>query len=235
MSRGHIKNIFSGGEYLSTSGGDVSEQMVRDGMIVAEEIAKVAGHLAKETIALIIALLKREGQSKGATPVTNLKNQALKTGQTLEIFQIKKTDIPTFKKLSKEFGVLYHKKTMPPAFLTRKTGGELVDILALSGDAPGINRVLEKMGYPVPERDDGKNAEARAASEQSSPERGSGYGRSRPKEKNDAAPARADGAAEGKKSVVSDIRRYKEQAKITNSGRAVQAPTAKPAPVRPGR
>lgn len=211
-------------------GGDVSEHIVRDGMIVFEELAKIAGGLTKETIALIIALIKRESQSKGPTPVTNLKNQALKTGQDLKIFQIKRGDIPQFKSLAKEFGVLYHKKTIPPVFLTKDTE-KMVDILALSGDAAGINRVLEKMGYPVPERDEGKNAEARGASEPNSNERGNGYEKSRPKEKGDA-PVPKEGAPKEPKSVVSDIKRYTEQAKALKGSRGAGKTKTHTGPVR---
>lgn len=198
-----------------STGGDVSEQLVRDGMIVFEELAKIAGSLSKEGIALLAALIKREGQAKGPTPVTNLKNQALKTGQTLEIFQLKKSDIPQFKKLAKEYGVLYHKQIFPPVFLT-KDEDKTVDMVGLSGDARSINHILEKLGYPVPERDDAKNAETRAASEPSSPGRGNGYERSAPT-REAGGPAQADSAAAGKKSVVADIRHYTKQAKAQKS------------------
>jgi len=198
-----------------STGGDVSEQMVRDGMIVAEEIAKIAGHLAKEAIALLIALIKREGQTKGDTPVTNLKNQALKTGQTLEIFQLKKKDMSAFKKLAKEYGVLYHKPIFPPVFLT-KDGDKMMDMVALSGDVRSINHIYEKLGYPVPERDDGKNVETRAASEPSSPGRGNGYEKSQPTRETDA-PAPPSGENGGRRSAVADMRHYAQQAKNNKS------------------
>lgn len=215
-----------------STGGDVSEQLVRDGMVVAEEVAKIAGSLSKEAIALIIALIKREGQVKGPTPITNLKNHALKTGQHLEIFQLKKSDISKFKKLAKEYGVLYKRKIFPPAFLTRNCDKEkLVDLLALSGDSAAISHIYEKLGYPVPERDSEKNAEARAASEQSSSGHRNGYEKSRPS-KADNIPAQGD-SVPGSKSVISDIRHFKEQAKIKNSSRGGQSiPKAKPGLVR---
>ncbi len=43
-----------------STGGDVSEQVVRDSMIIFEELTKIAGHLAKETVAFLAALIKRE-------------------------------------------------------------------------------------------------------------------------------------------------------------------------------
>jgi hypothetical protein len=207
-------------------------------MIIFEELAKIAGHLAKETLALLAALLRREWKAKGAMPVTNLKNKALSTGQELAIFQLKKEDIPAFKKLAREFGVLYHKPIFPPVFLS-KDGEALVDMVGLSGDARGINHILEKLGYPVPERDDGKNAEARAASEQNSPERGNGYGKSkqnRPSRENDAPAGQEEspgrGEAPGRKSAIADIRRFKKQADALKAGRAPGVSKTQAGPVR---
>lgn len=209
-------------------GGDVSEQLVRDGMVVFEELAKLAGGLTKETIALIAALIRRERETKGPAPVTNLKDQALKTGQTLEIFQLKKGDIPKFKKLAKEYGVLYHKPIFPPAFLTRDKD-TMVDMLTLSGDVPAINHIYEKLGYPVPERDDAKNADTRAASGQSSNERGSGSEKSRQSRTMDN-PTR-EGTSGGKRSVVADVQRYKQQANINNSKRGPRVSNTRTGPV----
>ncbi len=210
-----------------STGGDVSEQIVRDGMIVFEELAKIAGGLSKEAIALLAALLKREGQSKGATPVTNLKNQALKTGQELQIFQIKKGDIPAFKKLAKEYGVLYHKPIFPPVFLT-KDSDKMVDIVALSGDARAINHIYEKLGYPAPERDDEKNAPARAVSEQNSNERGSGYEKSKPSRENDGgAPALSDAGEGGDKLPVSAMGKIRHFAQVADAKAAAKTPKAK--------
>ncbi len=213
-----------------STGGDISEQLVRDGMVVMEELAKVAGHLTKEAIALLAALIKREGQAKGAMPVTKLKNEALKTGQTLEIFQLKKSDISVFKKLSKEYGVLYHKPLFPPVFLSRDKD-TMVDMVALSGDVRAIDHIYEKLGYPVPERDDGKNADTRAASEQSSNERGSGYEKSKPNRESDA-PARAGSEAQGGKSAIADIQRFKEQAKALKNNRGTSVSKTQAGPVR---
>lgn len=211
-----------------STGGDVSEQIVRDGMIVFEELAKIAGSLTKEAIALLAALIKREGQSKGDTPVTNLKNQALKTGQELQIFQLKKGDISAFKKLAKEYGVLYHKPIFPPVFLT-KDKEKVVDMVALSGDVRAINHIYEKLGYPVPERGDEKNAASRAASEQNSSERGNGYKRSNPSRDSAAeTPARADGndAGTGEKLPGSALGKIKHYQKVADAKAQPKVPKA---------
>ena len=209
-----------------STGGDVSEQLVRDGMVVFEELAKIAGNLTKEAIALLFALIKREGQTRGKTPVTNLKNQALKTGQEFQIFQLKKGDIPAFKKLAKEYGVLYHKPIFPPVFLT-KDSDKMVDMVALSGDVRAINHIYEKLGYPVPERDDEKNAPARAASGQNSNERGSGYEKSKPSRANDGGtPTRPDageGAGELPASAMGKIRHF---TKVANDKAKPKIPKA---------
>lgn len=213
-----------------STGGDVSEQIVRDGMIVLEELAKITGSLSKEAVALLAALIRREGQTKGPTPVTNLKNHALKTGQQLEIFQLKKADIPLFKKLAKEYGLLYRRKMVPPIFLT-KDGETVVDMVGLSGDAPGINHILEKLGYPVLERDTGKNAEARAASEPSSNERGNGYERSRQSRESDGPLPAGDTPGQGK-SVLDNIRHFKQKAKEMRGSTAPVVSKTHSGPVR---
>ena len=212
-----------------STGGDVSEQIVRDGMIVFEELTKIAGHLTKETIGLIAALINHEGKSNGAAPVTNLKNHALKTGQELQIFPMKKGDIPVFKKLAKEYGVLYHKPIFPPVFLT-KDKDTMVDMVALSGDAHAINHIYEKLGYPVPERDDGKNAETRATSGQNSDERGNGYNRSQPNRMNDS-PTPLDVDTVDDKLPTSTLGKIQHFKKVSKANAAAKTPKA---PVQSG-
>lgn len=190
-----------------STGGDVSEQIVRDGMIVYEEIAKIVGNLAKEAIAFIFALLKKEAAQKGGEkPVTNLKNRALETGQSLEFYQIKKADEAQFLSMVEPFGIQYH------PVVIEKDGEELMDIMCLSGDAPAMNRIMEKMGYTVPSRDEGKNGDARATSEQNSGGRGNGYNQ-----------PRANSEAPEGKSFMADLNKYKAKAAENNARAKAQA------------
>lgn len=191
-------------------GGDVSEHIVRDGMIIIEEGSKIFAHLTKEAIMFLLALAKSDGKIKGSTSIKHLLEHGVKTGQTVEVFHIKKDDVKQFTQLAKEFGVLYHPVVM------ESDKSEFADMVGLSGDLPAINRIYEKLGYPVPEGDAPKNADARATSEPNLNERGSGYEQQ----------ARNNDAPQGK-SVVADLKVLKAQVAANRAKAAPKAPTPK--------
>lgn len=173
-------------------GGDISEQIVRDAMAVFEELVKLGFAGGKEAIIFLAAVAKKEKQMKGKSSIDRLLQCGLQTGQYPEFFQIKEKDKGIFKQLAKEFGVMYH-----PIFLG-KEDSEMMDMVSLSGDKGGINRIFEKLGYPIPEYEEGKNADARAVSEPSLNERGNGY----------EQPSLTNDGTELPKSTMGKIRHY---------------------------
>ncbi|MDL2294305.1 PcfB family protein [Ruminococcaceae bacterium OttesenSCG-928-D13] len=197
-------------------GGDISEQVVRDAMVVFEEMAKLGFAGGKEVIIFLVAMAKREKQVKGESSINHLLDYGRQTGQYPAFFQIKAADKDTFKQLAKQFGVLYH-----PIFLG-KENSDMLDMVSLSGDEPAINRIFEKLGYPIPERDTGKNAGTRAASEPNLNERGNGY----------EQPSLTNDAPEMPRSTMEKIRHYTNASKQTaaepDASAATEAQAVKP-------
>ena len=150
---------------MSTSG-ETADMMVREGIQVTESAVKLAGLGAKNLAALLIALANDNQKLAGKT---NLK-RLIHDGEELTIFSVKQEDLKSFHMESKRYGVLYY----PIQNKAENTG--TVEIMAKAKDARQINRVLERMGYPAPvrENDPAKKAKSRAPSESSFREQGTG-------------------------------------------------------------
>jgi len=99
----------------------------------------------------------------------NLK-RLIHDGEELTIFSVKQEDLKGFQMEAKRYGVLF----CPIVNKVEKTG--TVEIMAKAKDAKQINRIFERMGYPAPVKEDtaAKKENARAPSENSSKERGTG-------------------------------------------------------------
>lgn len=100
---------------------------------------------------------------------TNLK-RLIHDGEELTIFSVKQEDLKGFQMEAKRYGVLFY----PIVNKVEKTG--TVEIMAKAKDAKQINRIFERMGYPAPVKEDtaAKKENARAPSENSLKERGTG-------------------------------------------------------------
>ena len=83
--------------------GDVSEQVVRLSLEGFEVLARLTGSGAKNVAAMIYTIMKDQQQTKGKTKLNNM----LKTGKPLKIFTIKKEDLKTFSKESKNYGITF--------------------------------------------------------------------------------------------------------------------------------
>ena len=125
---------------MNTSG-EVADLMVKEGIQITEEVAKLAGLGAKNLAAIIIALLKEDNKLQGKT---NLK-KLLKSDKPLCILQIKEKDIGKFNNEAKRYGVLF----TAVKDNTNNTG--LCDIIAKQEDVTKLNYIMEKMGYAAPE------------------------------------------------------------------------------------
>ena len=125
---------------MNTSG-EVADLMVKEGLQITEEVAKLTGLGAKNLAAIIIALLKEENKLQGKT---NLK-KLLKSDKPLCILQIKESDINKFNSEAKKYGVLF----TAVKDNTNNTG--LCDIIAKQDDVTKLNYIMEKMGYTAPE------------------------------------------------------------------------------------
>ena len=121
-------------------GGDAAERLVRDSLMITEEAVKLAGLGAKNLAALLVALAKEEEKTHGPTRLTRL----LRSGEELKLLPIKSEDLRQFRRLAKEYGILFC------PIKNKSLDNGLNDILFPASAAASINRVLEHMGYPVP-------------------------------------------------------------------------------------
>ena len=136
-----------------SQGSDAADQMVKETIAVAEMVVKLAGSGAKNLIVLLTLYAKENHQLKGKT---NLK-KLIKEGKELRIVYLDNDDLAEFKNYAKEYGILYS------ALKYKDDGSPTTDILVKAEDIPRVNRILEKMNYPLPsERENEKKEESNA-------------------------------------------------------------------------
>ena len=124
---------------MNTSG-EVADLMVKEGLMITEEVVKLTGLGAKNLAAIVIALLKEDNKLQGKT---NLK-KLLKSDKPLCILQIKESDINKFNTEAKKYGVLF------TAVKDTTNDSGLCDIIAKQDDVTKLNYIMEKLGYAAP-------------------------------------------------------------------------------------
>ena len=123
-----------------SQGSDAAEQMVKETMIISETAAKLAGLGAKNLAVLLTLYLREEHKLKGET---NLK-KLLKEGKEIRVFCLDKDNLAEFKQHAKDYGIVYS------ALKQKNDDSRIVDVLVKAEDTPRVNRILEKMKYPLP-------------------------------------------------------------------------------------
>ena len=203
---------------MSTNG-ETADLMVREGIQITESAVKLAGLGAKNLAALLIAVANDNQKLAGKTTLKRL----IQDGDELTIFSVKKEDLDGFRMEAKSYGVLF----CPIVNKMEKTG--TVEIMAKAKDARQLNRIFERMGYPAPVKEDTptKKESARAPSERSFRERGSGAA---------ASMERAAETASERPSVRSRLAAYKAAADAVENAapikEAVRVPEHKSTPER---
>ena len=136
-----------------SQGSDAADQMVKETIAVTEMAVKLAGSGAKNLLVLLTLYAKENHQLKGET---NLK-KLIKEGKELRVLYLDNDDLEEFKNYAKEYGILY-------SALKHKGDESLItDVLFKAEDTPRVNRILEKMNYPLPsERENEKEGESHA-------------------------------------------------------------------------
>ena len=127
---------------MNTSG-EVADLMVKEGLMITEEVVKLTGLGAKNLAAIVIALLKEDNKLQGKT---NLK-KLLKSDKPLCILQIKESDIGKFNTEAKKYGVLF------TAVNDKSNDTGLCDIIAKQDDVTKLNYIMEKLGYAATEQE----------------------------------------------------------------------------------
>ena len=147
---------------------EAADVVVRESLQAADIAARLAADGMKNLAAFLIALEKQDFKLVGETTAKRLA----KENAPAVVLEIKPEDVDRFKKLAKEFGVLY--------FMVREKNSHsgMVNVVSNQNYAAQLNTVMEQMGYPITkktkEEEAPKKAKPRAPQEKSSPERGNG-------------------------------------------------------------
>ncbi len=147
---------------------EAADLVVKEGIQATESAVKLAGAGLKNVAALLLALQRQDTKVIGQT---NAKRLARDPAPAV-VVPLKREDMDQFKKLAKEYGILY--------FLAQKkdAASGFVNIVSNQNYAAQLNAVMEAMHYSIPQKaQEGgppKKAASRAPQERSSPERGSG-------------------------------------------------------------
>lgn len=148
--------------------GEVADLVVKEGIQVTEAAAKLAGKGIINATALLLALAKDSHRVVGKT---NIQRLAKEDGEAV-ILPLKTSDLKTFDKLAKQYGILY------AAVKKKGVNTGVIDIISTVNYSPQLNLVFEAMGYARPqqtkEESSAKKAKSRAPQEISSTGRGNG-------------------------------------------------------------
>jgi hypothetical protein len=100
-----------------------------------EVAAKITGAGAKQLAVLLCAILKEQEKTKGAARLSSM----LRSGKELKVFTVKQSDLKTFAREARRYGVLYCALKG-----IRKSPDGMVDIMVRAEDASKINRIVER-------------------------------------------------------------------------------------------
>ena len=126
--------------------GEAAEQVMRMSLEGVELAVKATGTMAKETIVMIMAVLKSK-DSKLKTKGKARLNAMLKSGQPLEIFSVRESDLKQFVQGAKQYGIVYCALKN-----TKDCPDGMVDIMVKAEDAPKINRIVERFHLATVEK-----------------------------------------------------------------------------------
>ena len=117
------------------TGGEAGEQMVRMSLNGVEVAAKITGAGAKQLAVLLYTIAKEQDKTKGAARLSSM----LRSGKELKVFTVRQSDLKTFAKEAKRYGVLYCALKG-----IRKNPDGMVDVMVRAEDASKINRIVER-------------------------------------------------------------------------------------------
>ena len=147
---------------------EAADLVVKESIQATESAVKLTGAALKNVAILLLTIAQQDYKVTGQTTATRLA----KDPAPAVVIPLKKEDTAKFRKLAKEYGVLY--------FLAEKKGNDsgYVNVVSNQNYAPQLNVVMEAMRYPIPKKQQeepaAKKAQTRAPQERSSPGRGNG-------------------------------------------------------------
>lgn len=122
---------------MNTSG-EAADQVVRMSLEAGEAALKISGAGAQQLAVLLYAVLKEQKKTGGRARLETL----VRSGKALTVFSVKESDLKTFVKEAKQYGILY--------CAIRNSKGKsdgMVDIMVKEEDAPRINRIVERFKF----------------------------------------------------------------------------------------
>ncbi len=147
---------------------EAADLVVKESIQATESAVKLAGAGLKNVAALLLALQRQDNKVVGKTSTKRLARDPAPA----VVVPLKQEDIGQFKKLAKEYGILY--------FIAQKKGNDtgFVNIVSNQNYAAQLNAVMVAMQYPIPQKsredEPSKKSPPRAPQDRSSPEHGSG-------------------------------------------------------------
>ena len=119
------------------TGGESAEQLMRMMLNGSEVLIRLTGSGAKNVAVLLYSVLREQKKTKGATRLSNM----LRSGKKLRVYTFRDKDLPKFKEVAKQYGILY-------TILKEKdhTGG-VFDVLVRAEDEHKLARVMERFKF----------------------------------------------------------------------------------------
>ena len=118
---------------MNTSG-EAADQIVKIFMDGAERLVRLSGSGVKHGTVLVYSLAKEQHKTKGKARLSSM----LRSGKPLKVYTFNDKDLPQFKKVASQYGILY-------SILKEddKTGG-VFDVMVRAEDENKIARIIER-------------------------------------------------------------------------------------------
>ena len=119
------------------TGGESAELLMKMMLNGTEVLIKLTGSGAKNVAVLLYSVLREQNKTKGSERLANM----LRSGKKLRVYTFGEKDLPKFKEVAKQYGILY-------TVLKEKdhTGG-VFDVLVRAEDEHKLARVIERFGF----------------------------------------------------------------------------------------
>ena len=118
---------------MNTSG-EAADQVMRMMLNGAEVLVKLSGSGAKNAAVLLYSIAREQKKTKGAARLESM----LRSGKPLKVYTFRDSDLPKFKEVAKQYGILYTVLKEKD-----KTGG-VFDVRVRAEDESKLARITER-------------------------------------------------------------------------------------------
>ena len=133
--------------------GEVADLMVKETLQAGEAAVRLAASGIKNVAALLLALSQSDRKIVGRTSAKKLTRDPTPA----VVLSLRTEDVKRFGKLAREYGILY--------VIAKPHGrdGPTVDVISTERYAAKLNALYQSMGYPLPEKEAGREENAKKA------------------------------------------------------------------------